>query len=246
MTLDPSPRELRRALDQIPRDPPADGDHGVRAREPRALRREIRSHVRDHRQRQRPQGAGARLNADRHVAGGAGGAQREALARVQQIRPVADGPVVPHGGDGGHARGVRGVDRRHGRHHVLRVDDVEAVLRENRGQVAGERSRQLLALVVVPHVRDGRRRRAELEHAESIVGRLARARRGSRLRLHDRDVVSSRAQAAGQLVGAPAAAAADGRKRVSRDQDPHPPVFARRACVSEMAVSSALQWAAQL
>ena len=67
-----------------------------------------------------------------------------------------------------------------------------------------------------------RRRRAELEDAEAVVV-ASRATPGgvSRPRLHDRHVVAPRAQPARQLVGAPAAAAADRRKRVGRDQDPH-------------------------
>ena len=53
-------------------------------------------------------GAGARPDAARHHARRASGTERRALARVDQVGPVADGPVVANGADGGAAMPVRG------------------------------------------------------------------------------------------------------------------------------------------
>ena len=84
---------------------------------------------------------------------------------------------------------------------------------------AGEARVQPLVLEVVAHVRDGRRRGAELQHADTVVGCLADGFRRARPRLHDEHGVAARAQAARQLVRAPAAAAADRRKGVGDEQD---------------------------
>src|SRR5207249_3218866 len=73
----------------------------------------------------------------------------------------------------------------------------------------------------VPHVRDRRRGRAELEDAQTVVYRFADTSGSARPWLNDRDRVIARTQAARQLVRAPAAAAADRRKCIGGQEDVH-------------------------
>src|SRR6186713_701602 len=97
---------------------------------------------------------------------------------------------------------------------------------------------ELLALVVVPQVRNVRRRGAEAADEKTVVLRLADARCFTGPGLNNGQLVAARAQPARQLVGAPSAAAAVRRERVGRYQHTH--------CALRMASSSARQCADQL
>ena len=81
------------------------------AARPARLRARLAAHVRDHRQRQRPERPAARTDAPRHHRRRAGGAERRSLARVDQVRPVAHRPVVAHGADHRAPVPVRGLYR---------------------------------------------------------------------------------------------------------------------------------------
>ena len=93
ITSMPRPRQLGRARDAGPRRSPADGDDGVGAREPVRFAARFASHVGNHRQRQRPQ-APARGRMQTRMLPACRPGRAPAVARVQQVRPVADRPVV--------------------------------------------------------------------------------------------------------------------------------------------------------
>ena len=83
-----------------------------------------------------------------------------------------------------------------------------------------EPPREALVLDVVADERDRRRRAAELVDVEAVEGVRDDAEAGRRAgpRPQHGDAVAVRAQPAGQLVGAPAAAARDGREGVGDEQ----------------------------
>ena len=132
------------------------------------------------------------------------------------------------------------------RQHVLPVDDVDPFARDERREELGEPRVQPLVLEVVADERHGRRRRAELERRGSRRRRPRDAVSASPGRgCTTSDVVAARPQAARQLVGAPAAAAADRRERVGDDAGRSSACSPARARRSDRA-SSARQCAAQL
>ena len=141
-------------------------------------------------------------------------------ARVNQVGPVADRPVVANRAHGRNRRAARGLDRRHAGQHVLAVNDVDALPRDHVGKNTGERRIQPLVLEVVADVRDRRRGRAELQHPQTRRTTVSRTPPGVPGR--GWTIVTAcpaRTQAARELVRAPAAAAADRRKRVGGEED---------------------------
>ena len=173
----------------------------------------------NHRERGRPERAGVRPDAARHHRGRASGAERGVVRRVDEIGPVADRPVVANRADHGDRRAARRLDRGEAGEHVLAVNEIDPLPGDHVREKIRERRVQPLVLEVVADVRDRRRGRAELQDPETVVRRLARAARRAGARLDDRDRMSQRPQATRELVRAPAAAAADRRERVGREED---------------------------
>ena len=149
------------------------------------------------------------------------GQSESALIVVDQVGPVADRPVIADGDHHRHVHPPRRADRAGRRQQVLAVDDVDAFVADERLEVGGERALEAFVLEVVAHERQAGRVAADLAHGEILELREGFAGRLAGARSDDGDLVSGAAQAARQLVGAPAASAADGREGVGDQEDVH-------------------------
>ena len=96
------------------------------ALKPSRLRREVGAHVGDERPGERAGRPRATAQAPAHVGRRACLAEPVRVEVVDQIRPVAHGPVVANRGHHRHAGRLPRPHRRHRRQDVLRVDDVHA------------------------------------------------------------------------------------------------------------------------
>ena len=170
------------------------------------------------------------------------GAQRRGVGVENQIRPVAERPVVAHRRHRRDAHRMSCGNRRQAAQHVLAVDDVDSMRADAIDQRVFELPPESFVLEIVPDERNAGSRRADLVDVETVVA--AGAVRGmTRPWADDRDLVTSRSQAARELVRAPPAAAAIRRKRVGDEEDPHV-VACQRS--SRNARSRARQCASQL
>ncbi len=139
----------------------------------------------------RPEDTRTRTNAHGHVLNRALGTELTPLRRANQIGPIADRPVVANRDHHRHVRLPCRANRWQRGHHVLCVDDVEALCGDQAREVLPENPRQPLALEVIPHVRQIGRGEPDFLHDEAVVIRLLeyqRARRepGGRRRPRDR------------------------------------------------------------
>ena len=150
---------------------------------PAPLARQVAAHVGNHRQRQRPRRAGARPDAAASSSPAEQPGQSVASSRgVDQVRPVADRPVVAHGADRRRTRrGVRRLDRRQAGHARAARGRCRS---RSRGTsvvevVASERV-QPLVLEVVAHVRHAAAPACRTRGRGSRRSRVARGRPASR------------------------------------------------------------------
>ena len=141
--------------------------------------------------------------------------------RVDQVGPVAHRPVVADRADHRHVCAPRRVNRRQRRQHVLAVDDVNPLARDDRRQEIAEQHSQPFVLEVVAHERHRWRGSPELDHAQAVVRGVVRAGFHAGPGLNDEDFVASVPQLPCELVRAPPGAAAHGRKCIGDQQDPH-------------------------
>ena len=203
------------------RNRPTDRDQGIRPGQRLPFSSEVGLHVGNERRRERPCRARAWTHAIAHPAGRAAGTDGSHRGIEHQVGPIAERPVVADGADGRDARGPR---RRHaGRRaeRVLRMHQVDLVFANHLAQPVGEPGPEPLVPEPVPHERNAGRRRGERNRAEAVEFLLLCGRSASQPWPDDRQFVPMRAQAARQLVGAPAAAAADGGKDVGCNQQAH-------------------------
>src|SRR5207237_9408416 len=178
------------------------------------LARKIGPHIRNHRQRERPCPTCAWLDAARHVSDRALWTERESVASVQKVGPVANGPVVTHRGNHGYATRFGSSDRRGYRHHVLRVHEIVRSLPHSLREIRRESGGEPLALVVVARERQRRCLERERRHVESVIRRGVDGLQDARwlwARPGDVDEVVTGPEASCELVRASAPSAADGR-----------------------------------
>ena len=158
------------------------------------------------------------LHALRHHADGAFRTQLRLRRVVDQIRPVAHRPIVAHRRDRRNAGRARRVDRRHGRHGVLAVHQIEPAIGDAAAQKARERRPQPFVLFDVPDERDIGGAAAILGDRQAFDDGLDDFRVLRRVDLDDFHVVTARDQAACEFERAPAAAAAYRRKGIRHEQ----------------------------
>ncbi len=162
-------RELGRSCAQVGRDRGADGYDGVRSGQPLAFAAQVPPHVRDHRQGGRPRGPSSRLNAPHHAPRGTARTQGRLVACVNEVRPVADRPVVPDGAHGWNTCPPGCGDGRQAGQHVLPVRDVDPLAAQNVRQYLRQRAIEPLVLEVVSDVGQWRRRKTCLDDPEAVV-----------------------------------------------------------------------------
>ena len=162
-----------------------------------------------------------RAQAVAHPLGRATGTDGARRRIEHQVGPIAERPVVADSADGRDARAARRGHAGRRAECVLRVHQIDLVFADHGIQPFGEPGPKSLVPEPVPHERDGGRRRGECDRAKAVEFLLLCGRSASQPWPDDRQFVPMRAQTARQFIGTPAAAAADGRKDVGRNQQAH-------------------------